>query len=106
MCISRLMSRLDDLPRRDVATRVQRAILEYFGLTEGFSVFVTSQLPHDAGLGYYSDFATLRDLLHKAGRDRFERGVVAVVGTQGKVDRLEASFELNGRPVGCGVPAA
>lgn len=46
-----LMSRLDDLPRRDVAARVQQAILQHFGLTDGLSVFVTSQLPHDVGLG-------------------------------------------------------
>jgi hypothetical protein len=48
--------------------------------------------------GYYAHFGAFRDLVHKAGRDRFESGVLMVLGTRGRVDRFEASYEVDGRP--------
>src|SRR5204863_6470104 len=39
--------------------------------------------PDSAGMGYFNEYAGLRDLLHKTARERFEPGFVAVFGTQG-----------------------
>lgn len=50
-----------------------------------------------AEASYYTHFATLRELIHKSSHDRFEKGMLAVLGTHGHVQRLEASFILEGQ---------
>jgi hypothetical protein len=45
---------------------------------------------------YYTHFNALRELIHNKSRHDFERGVVAVLGTHGRVERLEASFIVQG----------
>lgn len=49
-------------------------------------------------LGYYFHFAELRALVHRAGMEQFGPGYASIIGTRGRVRRIEASFELQTRP--------
>ncbi|QOV91389.1 hypothetical protein [Humisphaera borealis] len=57
-----------------------------------------ADLAHKVEQNYYTHFAGLRELIHRTALDKFEPGYAMLFGTKGKVDRLEASFELNARP--------
>jgi len=48
---------------------------------------------------YYTHFAKLRELVHRVGPERFEPGYATILGTRGKVRRIEAMIELQGRPL-------
>lgn len=45
-------------------------------------------------LGYYEHFSAMRELIHRAGLDRFHPGYAVLMGTKGKVARFEASLEF------------
>jgi D-glycero-alpha-D-manno-heptose-7-phosphate kinase len=90
-----LASSRQDQPMRQVHSRVQQAVLDHFGLTNGLSIFISSQLPDAAGVGSSTAeaMALVKAMSEVSGKPLDARALAELAGRL-EIDDLQLPWGL------------